>query len=134
MKTHQLAYLSYSIIIKLEALQNPSCDFFTDTYMSPEMCDPFLIDRFRHRFSHVMKKHGKPQYLLRRNVHHRMDRMLADMIAVMKILLLCYHHNVEFRENHGCDTKFICQPDALRVRRYQQFDEFHLYALGTDIS
>ena len=62
-----------------------------------------------------------------------MDRMLTYIITVMQSFLCCFHHCIEFREDHLCDSKLICIPDLFRMIGNQKLYKLCLDTFCTDI-
>ena len=109
------------------------CEFFADVCMPFKMCRPIRIDRLSCRFPRIVKQHCKTQHFICRNIHQRMDRMLTYIITVMQSFLRCFHHCIEFREDHLCDPKLICILDLFRMIGDQKLYKLCLDTFCTDI-
>ena len=81
------------------------------------------------RLPGVMQQHGKPQDPVRLRSHQGPDRMLAHRDLVVRVVLDGLHLRVKFRKDHLRDAALPCQADHLRMRRDQQFFQFHADAL-----
>ena len=106
------------------------CTFFR---MSVKMIDSCLIRCLAYRLCNIVKQRRQTQDFLILYLLYHMDRMLSHRITVMRIVLLCLHQYGKLRQYHIGDPACIDFPDQFRMIWSQQFDQFCLYPLCTDL-
>lgn len=96
------------------------------------MIDAGLIRCAARRFCNVVEQHRPAQNRICRNVLQSGNRVLTDIIAVVRIVLRRFHQFIKLRQHNFCNTRLIDGLHVLRPLRDQQFIQFHTDPLGAD--
>ena len=101
--------------------------------MPVKMIGSVFVCRLAVRLCDIVKQRGKTQYFILRGILHCRNRMLADVFAMVRMILFGLHHPVKFRQDCLCDAKLVQLSHIFRVRRYDQLYKFRLNPLRADL-
>ena len=132
MPADQCCDLADGFVVEFQTAQNRFRHFLPRRCVAFKMIDAGLIRCAARRFCNVVEQHRPAQNRICRNVLQSGNRVLTDIIAVVRIVLRRFHQFIKLRQHNLCNTRLIDGLHILRPLRYQQFIQFHTDPLGAD--
>ena len=132
MPADQCCDLADGFVVEFQTAQNRFRHFLPRRCVVFKMIDAGLIRCAARRFCNVVEQHRPAQNRICRNVLQSGNRVLTDIIAVVRIVLRRFHQFIKLRQHNLCNTRLIDGLHVLRSLRDQQFIQFHTDPLGAD--
>ena len=106
---HQLRNARPALTVKAQAIHRPLRNAAGYHAMSHEMSDSFFVQRKTFRLSHIVKQNRPPQQRCRWRGLHRVQCVLPNIVAVVRVSLVKAEHRQNLRQNRPHNLRKVPQ-------------------------